>query len=61
MATKSPDAFLSYTHFDDHYHGGAIGRFSDRLSMAVRAITAKPFEIFRDIDGIELGENWRSG
>jgi hypothetical protein len=59
MATKSPDAFLSYTHFDDQYHGGAIGRFSDRLSMAVRAITAKPFEIFRDIDGIELGENWR--
>jgi TIR domain len=59
MATKSPDAFLSYTHFDDQYHGGAIGRFSDRLSMAVRAITAKPFEILRDIDGIELGENWR--
>jgi len=59
MAAKPPDAFLSYTHFDDQYHGGAIGKFCDRLSMAVQAVTAKPFEIFRDVDGIELGENWR--
>ena len=56
---KPLDAFLSYTRIDDKYHGGAISRFREQLSLAVRAITAKPFEIFQDVDGVGLGENWR--
>jgi formylglycine-generating enzyme required for sulfatase activity len=59
MAAKPPDAFLSYTRFDDEYHGGAISAFREQLSMAVRAVTARPFEIFQDVDGIGLGEKWR--
>ena len=59
MADKPPDAFLSYTRFDDEYHGGAISAFRDELSRAVRAMTAKPLDIFQDVDGIGLGENWR--
>jgi hypothetical protein len=58
MASKPPDAFLSYTRFDDEYHGGAISAFREQLSMAVRAVTAKPFEVFQDVGGIGLGENW---
>ena len=56
---KPPDAFLSYTRFDDDYHGGAISAFRQQLSMAVRAVTAKHLEIFQDVGGIGLGENWR--
>jgi formylglycine-generating enzyme required for sulfatase activity len=59
MAEKPPDAFLSYTRFDDEYHGGAISAFRAALSQAVRAMTARTFEIFQDVDGIGLGENWR--
>ncbi len=55
---KPPDAFLSYTRFDDEYHGGAISTFREQLSMAVRAVTAKSFEIFQDVDGIGVGETW---
>jgi TIR domain len=57
---KPPDAFLSYTRFDDQYHRGAISEFREQLSMAVRAVTARPFEIFQDVDGIGLGEVWRA-
>lgn len=57
MAAK-PDAFLSYTRFDDQHDGGAISQFRLRLANAVRAVTGKPFEIFQDVDGIGLGEPW---
>ncbi len=53
-----PDAFLSYTRFDDHHDGGAINELRDRLADAVQAVTGRPFEIFQDIDGIGLGEHW---
>jgi hypothetical protein len=55
---KPPDAFLSYTRFDDEYHGGAISEFCRRLANAVRAVTGVPFEIFQDVEGIGVGEHW---
>jgi formylglycine-generating enzyme required for sulfatase activity len=57
-APPVPDAFLSYTRFDDQNDGGAISEFRMRLANEVRAVTGKPFEIFQDIDGIGLGEKW---
>jgi formylglycine-generating enzyme required for sulfatase activity len=58
MASKPPDAFLSYTRFDDHNDRGAISEFRLRLASAVRAVTGEPFDIFQDIDGLGLGERW---
>jgi hypothetical protein len=55
---KPPDAFLSYTRFDDGHDGGAISEFCRRLASAVRAVTGVPFEIFQDIEGIGIGEHW---
>ena len=60
MASKPPDAFLSYTRFDDQHEGGAISEFRNRLASAVRAVTGEPFEIFQDVDGIGLGQHWPS-
>jgi formylglycine-generating enzyme required for sulfatase activity len=53
-----PHAFLSYTHFDDDFHGGAITKLRTRLEDAVRAVTGKPFRVFQDKEGIELGQSW---
>ena len=58
MAAKPPDAFLSYTRFDDQHDGGAIGTFCQRLGSAVQAVTGAPFGIFRDVEGIGIGEHW---
>ena len=58
MATKPPDAFLSYTRVDDQHDGGAISQFRVRLASAVRVVSGEPFEIFQDVDGIGLGEHW---
>ncbi len=61
MAAKPPtppDAFLSYTRFDDQHDGGAISEFCRRLASAVRAVTGVPFEIFQDVDDIDVGERW---
>ncbi len=58
MAAKPPDAFLSYTRFDDRHDGGAISEFCRRLAGAVRAVTGVPFEIFQDVEGIGIGEHW---
>ena len=58
MASKAPDAFLSYTRFDDQHDRGAIGEFGLGLASAVRALTGEPFEIFQDVDGIGIGEQW---
>ncbi len=55
---QKPDAFLSYTRFDNDFAGGAISTFRDQLAAHVRALTAKPFHIFQDVDGIGLGEHW---
>ena len=61
MAAKPPtppDAFLSYTRFDNQHDGGAISEFCRRLASAVRAVTGVPFEIFQDVDDIDVGERW---
>jgi hypothetical protein len=58
MAARPPDAFLSYTRFDDRHDGGAISEFCRRLASAVQAVTGAPFEIFRDVEGIGIGEHW---
>ena len=58
IVQPAPDAFLSYTRFDDQHDGGAISAFRLRLADAVRAVTGQPFEIFQDVDGIGLGEKW---
>ena len=56
--TSKPDAFLSYTRFDDQRDHGAISEFRKRLANAVRVVSGEPFEIFQDVDGIGLGEHW---
>jgi len=58
MATKPPDAFLSYTRFDDRRERGKISQFCQELADAVRALTGEPFDIFQDVDCIGLGEHW---
>ncbi len=55
---KPPDAFLSYTRFDDRHERGKISEFRARLADAVRAVTGDPFEIFQDVDDIAVGERW---
>lgn len=55
---RPPDAFLSYTRFDEQHGDGAISQFRDRLASAVRAVAGEPFEIFQDVDGIGLGKHW---
>lgn len=55
MSSK-PDAFLSYTRFDDQR--GKISEFCRELSYAVEAVSGDPFHIFQDIDGIGIGEHW---
>ena len=55
----APQAFLSYTRFDDEASYGAITRLREELERQVRAVTGdRGFEIFQDIDGIKFGENW---
>ncbi len=56
MAVKPPDAFLSYTRFDDRR--GDISAFRGALSDAVREVTGETFAIFQDVDDIEIGERW---
>ncbi len=53
---KPPDAFLSYTRFDDRH--GAISKFRRWLSDVVREVSGEPFEIFQDVDDIAVGERW---
>lgn len=60
MAPNKPDAFLSYTRFDDE--DGEIFAFRERLSRTVRQVSGEPFVIFQDVDdetGIALGERWK--
>jgi hypothetical protein len=53
---KPPDAFLSYTRFDDRR--GDVSAFREHLEDAVREVTGEPFEIFQDVDDIVIGERW---
>ena len=54
-----PHAFLSYTRFDDDYLDGGISALRKELERAVRARTGAPFNIFQDVEDINLGEAWR--
>ena len=56
MATKPPDAFLSYTRFDDRR--GVISDFRKYLQEAVQEATGEAFEIFQDVNGTGIGEHW---
>ena len=56
----TPDAFLSYTRFDDRR--GRISAFRALLGEAVEEVSGQAFEIFQDVDdenGIALGKTWR--
>jgi CheY-like chemotaxis protein len=57
---KSPAlAFLSYTRKDDEFFGGYITAFRKMLENAVQVVTGETsFQVFQDIDGIVIGENW---
>lgn len=55
--TAKPDAFLSYTRFDDRYD--KISEFRTWLSDAVEEVSGNAFDIFQDVEGIGLGEKWR--
>lgn len=57
MMTAKPDAFLSYTRFDDRR--GKISDFQAWLSDAVEEVSGRPFEIFQDVEGIGLGQKWK--
>ena len=57
MMTDKPDAFLSYTRFDDRHR--KISEFRERLSNEVEFISGHHFDIFQDVDGIGLGEKWQ--
>jgi CheY-like chemotaxis protein len=55
-----PVAFLSYTRKDDEFYGGYITAFRKMLENAVHVVTGEQsFQIFQDIDGIVIGENWQ--
>ena len=59
MAPK-PDAFLSYTRFDDRR--GRVSAFRTWLADAVEEVSGHAFDIFQDVDdenGIALGKTWR--
>ncbi len=53
-------AFLSYTRMDDEFFGGYVTAFRQTLQNAVHVVTGeKTFEVFQDVEGIVVGENWR--
>jgi CheY-like chemotaxis protein len=54
-----PQAFLSYTRIDDEYFGGNITSLRKLLELGVRVVAGdQSFQIFQDVDGIELGQQW---
>ena len=55
---KPPDAFLSYTRADDRRERGRISQFRQELEEEMRAVTGEAFEIFQDVDDIDVGERW---
>jgi hypothetical protein len=53
-------AFLSYTRIDDEYFGGNITSLRKLLELGVRVVGGdQSFQIFQDVDGIELGQQWQ--
>ena len=51
--------FLSYHRDDDVAYAGAIDRFFRELIGQLKAESAVPVEIFRDVDSMVGGEAWR--
>ena len=52
-------AFFSYTRLDDEYFGGNITALRKLLALGVRVVTGdQTFEIFQDVDAIQLGQQW---
>ena len=52
-------AFLSYTRIEDEYFDGNITALRKLLELGVRVVTGdQTFEIFQDVDGIQLGQQW---
>ena len=52
-------AFFSYTRLDDEYFGGNITALRKLLELGVRVVTGdQTFEIFQDVDAIQLGQQW---
>jgi CheY-like chemotaxis protein len=53
-------AFLSYTRKDDEFFRRSITALRRAIELGVQVVTGdRNFEIFQDIDGIELGEKWQ--
>ena len=55
---NKPQAFLSYARDDDRFLGGAISRLRVDIEEAVGFVSARPFRIFQDTDGIGFGQDW---
>jgi hypothetical protein len=56
---SNPQAFLSYTRTDDEYFGGNITSLRKLLELGVRVVAGdQSFQIFQDVDGIQLGQQW---
>jgi CheY-like chemotaxis protein len=56
-----PDAFLSYTRIDDQFFGGAITSLRKLLELGVKVVTGeRDFDIFQDVDGIGVGQQWQT-
>lgn len=51
-------AFLSYAHKDNEYLNGGITWLRSTVESAVGTLTARPFQIFQDVDHIGLGQTW---
>jgi hypothetical protein len=53
----APVAFMSYAHHDDG--DGRLTKFHGRLVHELRSQTGRDLAIFKDVDDIALGEQWR--
>lgn len=49
---------MSYTRLDDDYLEGGITWLRGALEKAVRVRTGFPFQIFQDVEDIQLGDRW---
>jgi F-box protein 11 len=52
-------AFLSYVRSDDEHEGGGITALAAKLAGEIGMQRGRPFEIFRDVDDVLWGQNWR--
>lgn len=51
---------MSYTRRDDGFFGGRVTKFKSALETGIQVVSGdRSFEIFQDIEGIELGQKWQ--